>query len=403
MNSSAALLEPLPLTHARFAAALGSVEVAQDIAAVEAPWRALERGGIASPYQRFDWVAAYVEAHRGSGACEWRCVLVKDAAGDPLLLLPLAVRRTPAGRIADVIGAKHANFHLPLMRPGLGATLAARDLRPLLADAGRRLGIDAYAFTNVPLAWAGEPNPLAEGGQPSPSDGYKLSLTRDADATLARALSKDARHKLRKKAKHLANLGEVEHLIARTTAEADRFLDVFFRLKAERFRELGVTDAFAAPEMRGFLRGAATAGLAAAAPAMELHALTVGERVVAVFGGAGDPRRLSGMIIAFDPDPQIARCSPGDLLLSYIVRAQCAAGRDTFDLGVGEARYKASLCDEVETLVDVAFPVSWRGAVHAAAGGVFGAAKRRVKQTPWMWQAVGALRRVKARAGAGRG
>jgi CelD/BcsL family acetyltransferase involved in cellulose biosynthesis len=109
------------------------------------------------------------------------------------------------------------------------------------------------------------------------------------------------------------------------------------------------------------------------------------------------------MMIAFDPEPAVARTSPGDLLLTHVVRAQCLAGRETFDLGVGEARYKNSLCDETEELVDVALPVTWRGRLHAAAAGAYGSAKHRVKQTPWMWGAVAAARRLKARAGAGSG
>jgi hypothetical protein len=34
------------------------------------------------------------------------------------------------------------------------------------------------------------------------------------------------------------------------------------------------------------------------------------------FVGAVDARRFSGMLTSFDPDPALARFSPGDLLLS---------------------------------------------------------------------------------------
>jgi CelD/BcsL family acetyltransferase involved in cellulose biosynthesis len=300
-----------------------------------------------------------------------------------------------------VIGGKHANFHAALIRDGAARQLGPAEMRALLLEAGRQIGIDGYAFTNLPVAWRGEPNPLVIGGRASPSNGYKLTLSADPEATLARAFSKDTRKKLRRKEKALGEIGPVAHRIAGSPADADAMLDTFLRLKRERFRELGITNPFEDPATERFLRAASRTGSERGAPALELHALTVGERIVAVFGAASDTTRCSGMMIGFDPDPAVARNSPGDLLLTHVVRAQCLAGRDTFDLGVGEARYKSSLCDETEELVDVGLPVTWRGRLHAAGAAAYGAAKRRVKQTPWMWAAVTAARRLKARAGAG--
>ena len=400
METSTALAGPAgALAPPRAGAAL-RLELVADIHGVEDVWRALETSGVASPYQRFDWIAAYVASHREMPGFEARFVVVRDRTGEPLMLVPLEIRRGAAGRIADVLGGKHANFHAPLLGRGGTRQLGPVETRALLLDAGRQIGIDAYAFTNLPVTWRGEPNPLAFGGRPSPSNGYKLALGTDPEATLSRAFSKDSRKKLRRKEKALCDIGPVSHRIARSEAEADAMLDTFLALKRERFRELGITNPFEDPATERFLRAASRAGFGRGSPALELHALMVGERISAVFGAASDAARCCGMMIAFDPDPAVARNSPGDVLLTHVIRAQCLAGRDTFDLGVGEARYKSSLCDETELLVDVAIPVNWRGSFHAAAAGVFGMAKRRVKQTPWMWRAVAATRRLKARAGA---
>jgi CelD/BcsL family acetyltransferase involved in cellulose biosynthesis len=400
MDTSTALSGPAGVLAAPRAGAALRLEVAAEIGSVEGAWRALESSGVASPYQRFDWVAAYVAAHREVPGFEARFVVVRDRAGEPLALVPLEIRRGAAGRIADVIGGKHANFHAPLLAAGAARQLGPAEMRRVLLDAGAQIGIDAYAFTNLPVSWRGEANPLAAGGRPSPSNGYKLTLDADPEATLARAFSKDTRKKLRRKEKALGEIGPVAHAIARSVTEADAILDTFLTLKRERFRELGIANPFEDPATERFLRAASRAGLERGAPALELHALTVGERIVAVFGAATDATRCCGMMIAFDPDPTVARNSPGDVLLTHVVRAQCLAGRDTFDLGVGEARYKSSLCDETEELVDVGLPVTWRGRLQAVAATAYGTAKRRVKQTPWMWRAVAAARRIKASAGA---
>jgi CelD/BcsL family acetyltransferase involved in cellulose biosynthesis len=44
---------------------------------------------------------------------------------------------------------------------------------------------------------------------------------------------------------------------------------------------------------------------------------------------------------------KVARMRPSSVrLLQALIRDQCARGRTALDLGVGEARYKASVCDE---------------------------------------------------------
>ena len=256
------------------------------------------------------------------------------------------------------------------------------------------LGVDAYVFSNCPLAWNGVPNPFAENGRPSPSNGYRLSLDADCEATLKRAFSSETRKKLRKKEKRLGELGPLSHVVARSEAEVDLILDVFLRQKADRFRELGIANPFADEPTRGFLRAAAVAGLKEGKPAIELHAIRAGEHTVATFGAAVDAARCCGMFNSFDTEPEIARSSPGELLTIHVIRWYCRSGRKIFDLGVGEAHYKNSICDEPEELVDAVLPVTARGALYTAGLDGFQRAKRYVKQTPWAWRLVGRLRRA---------
>src|SRR5207253_11074597 len=105
-----------------------------------------------------------------------------------------------------------------------------------------------------------------------------------------------------------------------------------------------------------------------------------------------------GVVSSFDTDAEIARWGPGELLTIAVIRACCGAGRGVFDLGVGEARYKSSVCEEAEELVDVTLPVTARGRLYAAGRDGLQRAKRFVKRTPWAWRLVGAARRAAGRA-----
>lgn len=371
------------------------VEIAANFASAEAPWRELEASGVLTPYQRFDWMKAYADAMASADAFSPRVLILRNAGHRPCLILPLGVERRRGLVVAAPIGGKHANYHMPVLASAGAPSPAA--LKRLLREAGRALGVDAYVFSNCPLSWNGVPNPLAEDGRPSPSNGYRLALDPDCEATLKRAFSSETRKKLRKKEKKLAELGPVNHLMARSEAEVDLILEAFFRQKAERFRELGIANPFADGPTRAFVRAAALAGLGEGKPAIEFHAIRAGERIVATFGAAVDAMRCCGMVNSFDTDPNVARSSPGELLTIQVIRWSCESGRKVFDLGVGEAHYKSSICDEPEPLVDTMLPVTVRGAIYSAGLDGFQRAKRLVKQTPWAWRLVGKLRRALGR------
>ena len=108
----------------------------------------------------------------------------------------------------------------------------------------------------------------------------------------------------------------------------------------------------------------------------------VGDRIVATFGALSAGDRLSGLFLSHDCDPEIARSSPGELIVHAMVREAIARGLKTLDLGVGEARYKDDACEAEEELFDSAFAVTPLGGVAALAFKAKQSAKRRIKRSP---------------------
>jgi CelD/BcsL family acetyltransferase involved in cellulose biosynthesis len=374
--------------------------VIEEPSATEHLWRAFEDEAICSPYQRFDWLRAFVEAFADEEGFTVRILLMRDEVGRTLMLLPLALRRQCGFTVASLVGSKQANYHLPVFAPGLGSTLAAAMPRAL-REVARSLGIDAYAFEHVPLVWGKDPNPLLAGiTRPSPSNAYKLELQGNPEATLGRIGKSEWRRKLRKKEKALAEKGDLQWRVARTPSEIVTVLDCFFKQKADRFTRLGIPNPFASEASRRFLRMACLASSDKGFPAIELHGLWLDERLIATFGGAADRRRISCMFNSFDPAPHIARYSPGDILLTKVIAAQHGLGRTAFDLGVGEARYKTTVCDLTDELRDVFLPVTAKGWLYVAARTQLSATKRLVKQTSWGRQTVRLVRTARAKLGA---
>ena len=361
-----------------------SIAIETDIAGLAETWRTFEATALATPYQGYDWIRPFAETIAAAHGMVLRYALVRDADGELRALLPLTVTRRSGFRFAEFIGGKHANYHMGLYAPAFAAQLDAGLTAQLLTEIGAAIGrLDALAFVNQPVTWQGVDNPaalLAAG--PSPSRSYKLALIAgDGDATLKRSMSSHARKKLKNKHSRFRDFGPSTLTRATTQGDVTRIIDAFLSQKAERFRVMGVPDPFAEPAMRAFLeRGAMGDG--SAPPAIELYALDLDGRAVATYVGASQGGRFSGMATSFDMASETVKTSPGELLLAELIRLKASEGVAVFDLGVGEARYKTTFCDDHDDLVDSFLPLTLKGHLFARIARAKRELKRRIKRSP---------------------
>lgn len=375
------LLAALPREQA---CAWSRISVESDIAALEAEWRRLEETALVTPYQAYDWVRPFVETVGQAERMQFRFARVLDGGGATLALLPLVITRRHGTRFAEFIGGKHANYHMGLYRPEFAQALDDEAARSLLREIGAAIGgIDALVFINQPVAWQGIANPTARlAAGASPSRAYKLALQQgDCEGPLRRSMSKHARKKLTTKRNRFAEFGTSELVRAQNEPEIERILDAFLAQKAARFAQMGLPDPFADPAIRAFLRQAAS-GSPGRAPVVELYSLDLQGRSVATYVGAVQGARFSGMATSFDLDSEAARTSPGEILLVELIRLKCHAGIAMFDLGVGEARYKTTICDDQDDLVDTFLPLTGKGRAYARFSQAKRALKRRIKASP---------------------
>ena len=375
------------------ASRVASVEVHTDPRAILDEWRSLAASWPATPYQSPDWLLPWIETVGATLGIRPIVVVARDASGVPLALLPFGIKRRARLSIAVFLGAKDANYNIGLFPRGVAWTGASlRDLlgRAALASPER---IDLFALRNQPLVWDGFANPLALlDQQPSPSFAYKTALAPESEAFFKAHLSRESRKKLRQKLARLKGLGEVDVIRAQTPQAVSDVLDALFVQRRERSEALGLpTDELAVSRL--FLDRVT---LPLPAPAVELHALRCGGRIVATLAGARRNGRFSGMLTSFAMDPDLARMSPGELLLSEVMRRACDEGLTAFDLGIGEARYKETYCPEVEPLFDSVVAVTLPGRIAAAAESVRLRAKRTIKQSSWAWPLAQRLRKLRA-------
>jgi CelD/BcsL family acetyltransferase involved in cellulose biosynthesis len=381
-------VRPLPATTAPV---LARVAVFRSMAEAEPHWRALENAGaLMSAYQRFDFMAAW-QRHLGSAEGVTPAIVVGfDAVNVPLVVLPLGMRRFGELKIVGFLGGKHVNFNLGLWRRDFVAGADANVLDRL----AKALGADALVLRNQPHEWQGIRNPLSLWPHTrSPSIGHKGALKRDFEALIAERLSSSTRRKIRKKGEKLSDAGGMTFARADSDADALRLLDVFFQQKIARMRQIGQNDVFGDPDVQDFLKAAILRNTGR--PPVEIYSLSVGPDVIATFAGVCDDERFSAMFNSIEPD-RFQTESPGEQSLFHLVKHCCERGLKTFDLGIGEARYKNLFCQDDEPVFDTLVALSPAGRLYVTAARVAHGAKRWIKSSPAVWGAFERVRRLSA-------
>ncbi|WP_020175866.1 GNAT family N-acetyltransferase [Methyloferula stellata] len=358
----------------------GLLEVCDDPSRALSVWQELIAVAPASPYQTPGFLLPWLATRGAEAKIEPLFIQQRDGGGTALALFCLGIKSVGPFRAAVFLGEKDSNFNFALFRPGFAPDRAA--IIAMLHSAARMMGAkapDLFLLLNQPVDWNGWPNPLATlPRQWSPSFAYKATLGSNAETFFNAKLSKDTRKKLRKKENRLAEIGPVRYVTAGgDSAMRQRIIEAFFAQKIARFETQKIDAGFDGEAMRNFVE---TASRPSDANRLELHALLCGENIVAVYGGATHQTHFSGFFNSFDADPEIAKSSPGDLLLLKLIAAKCAQGVTTFDLGIGEARYKQMVCDEAVPLFDSFIPVTWKGSIAAIILSLSQRVKRGLKQ-----------------------
>ena len=297
----------------------------------------------------------------------------------------------------EFLGGKHANFNMGLWRRDVAASIRAPELRGVLHQL-RGHG-NLLMLTAQPLTWDGATNPLALlPHQRSANAGFSCALIPDFDALFRARTNSATRKKMRKKERALADMGAVRFERAGDARQVRRILDAFFKQKSARMRLLGLPDVFADPGVRRFI-AAASEPAGGRAAAIELYALSVDDMIVATMGGIVSGGRFCAMFNSIQAGRYAAE-SPGEQLIVRLVRACCERGLDTFDLGVGQSRYKQLFCEDAEPLFDSYLPLTASAQLPALGFRLAAAGKRAMKEHPSLWSAVRTLRRLRGRMSA---
>lgn len=337
-----------------------------------------------SPFQSAAWLKAYLQSQH----CEDRFRLLDlSHRNGSWLVMPL-LRETAHGVcVLAKIGGAHASFFAPAAS---GQAIPPAALKTALREIAAAQDIDALLLADCPAAWQGKPHPLlALEHRAAPSDAALLHLSGPAEAIMAGLFDREGLKKQRYKRRKLGESGDLTTGWAVDAAEIEAALGLFFDWKAQQFAEMGVPDPFAPRAVRSFLHDA-TRGQE---PPVRLFTASLDGNAIAVVGVARSGTHASGMFTAYNPRPDIARFSPGDVAMGDLIVTLRQEGCTGFDLGIGEARYKNQFCPEQLPIVDIAEGFTLRGQLAAAAWLALRGAKRTIKKNPRLFDLARTVRR----------
>jgi CelD/BcsL family acetyltransferase involved in cellulose biosynthesis len=358
-----------------------SVELVGDMREAETVWRGLEQASqLSTPYQRFDFLSAWQRQVGTREGIRPFIVIAYDKERQPLLLLPLGVKRQNGARIARFLGGKHATFNMALWDKDFAATAAKADLDALMSMIGAHAQADVLALTQQPRRWMDQPNPFVMlPGQASANDCPLLTMA--PGSAPATRVSNSFRRRLKGKERKLQALPGYGYRLATSEADIKRLLDWFFTVKPERMAAQQLPNVFADPGIEDFIRDACMTKLGGGGHAIDIHALQCDDEVIAIFAGVADDNRFSMMFNTYTLSGN-AKYSPGLILMRDIIDHYAERGTVSLDLGIGSDDYKRLFCKDDEPLFDSFVPLNIRGSIAAAGLSSLMRAKRLIKHTP---------------------
>jgi D-aspartate ligase len=359
---------------------------------VEALWRRFERVADCTPYQTFDWLAAW---QRRVGVCDRARPVIAVATfadGEPAFLLPLAVEPSYASRRLCWLGQDLNDYNAPLLAKNFSQRVTVESFlaawRELLARIRREpaLRYDWIELEKMPPQVGGQVNPFCGlASAPNPSGAHATALGSDWKQFYADKRSSATRRRDRTKRKHLSEFGEIGFATGTDASDIMRTLQILMQQKSRQFAQKGIADMFERPGWREFFLDVATNP--ATRHLVHISRVQIGEHCAAANLGLLFGDAYYHMLASYD-DGELSRYGPGALHLRELLAYAIGRGLRRFDFTIGDEPYKREWSDSTVTLWDYRTVAALRGWPAFCRAALLRPLKRFIKQTPWAWRLV---------------
>lgn len=338
-----------------------TIRTSHDLAAMADIWPS-----IAAPlpgahiFQTREYLEVWLQTIGAARRVQPCFVSVSDAHG-LRALLPLGIEMRRGARVLTFLDGGVCDYNAPILLPTPegAAPLSSALWREIIAAAP---SVDSVVLEKMPLRLGNTVNPLSAGiRRTAPPSAYEIPLAGTWPAYEASRLhrAKDSRRKRRR----LAEAGSVRFIVAQTRPEAERLFAALIAQKTRRYFEKNGSDGFERPGYRRYFEMMTERFFPAH---VHISALEVNGELLATHWGLLYGRRFYCLMLAYAASP-LAQYSPARLLVEDLIAWCYANGFDTFDLGVGDARWKMLVGAEPTALAHTAMPLTAYGWAYDSA------------------------------------
>jgi len=320
---------------------------------VESNWRRLEKLGLDSPGQSYDFVRVWVETFNIPR--ENQAYVSVELAGRPLMVAALEKTSRLGVTIYKPFPCSHVGVNTPLMDRGRMARLSDLDRRMMWSRIGKALGADIVRFGRV----------LESDCALLPSDATAIASDNLYRTEFESWEDCDRQQRTRSRRKHdkqqgqkLAALGDVSYEEIGGEEDATDAMNALFYDRAARFAAQGIDDPFAPAEVRAFYRSVfrTRGALAGHMQVLKLNGDIVAARYNLIAGN-----RMFCLISSMSTEPKLQPGSPGKQILVRLMQSIFANGIRSFDMGAGFTDEKRHWCNVSLPLSEVIMAQTLKG------------------------------------------
>jgi CelD/BcsL family acetyltransferase involved in cellulose biosynthesis len=308
----------------------------KDLAAAQ--WPSLADGCDWTMYvfQSREFLDVWLDTIGGTGCVEPYLAVVKDDDGRGVFYLPLAIETKFNIRLLRFADYGVADYNAPIL--AADRPLSRQEFADIWSEILSLLPhFDVIDLKKIASDVAGAFNPLTYLDCTAFAEsGHVMMLTGLRDGSEKRLSLTKLRRKLARNHKGLARIGETRFIADPSGAALAHVTERLIALKRQRFLNTQMPDFLAEPGVEQFYR--AMMSPARLGNIGRLSALTVDGTVASAHFGFVGQDRFYYIMPAYDP--AFGRHRVGYLLLQHLVDLSIEQGFDSFDLGVGDERYK---------------------------------------------------------------
>ncbi|PCJ71392.1 MAG: hypothetical protein COA62_01975 [Rhodobiaceae bacterium] len=372
-------------------APLGLFSIYNDFSSVERVWRRFEETADCFAFQSFDFLETWYR-HIGIHAnTDVQIVVVWETGTKPLMILPLGIETNGSLRRLLWLGNDINDYNAPMLADNFDETVAPGAFAALWNNVLAALPAhDLVELMRQPAFVGGQSNPFMElDVSLNASGAHMTSFNADFDTYYDEKLNSKAKRHARSRLKKMNAIGETQYIHPESSEDIAASVERLVELKAASLEAMGAHNFLAEAGYADFYKEMAinsgTKGLA------HVSHLEIGGEFAAGNWGLVHKGRFYYLLASYDA-PRFGSLGPGKQALVETMRWASEQGVEVFDFTIGDERYKSEWCETQMDLHDHLQAKTLRGSATLIISRVLLSAKRKIKQTPALWELFTTLR-----------